>query len=281
MSYKPDESILAAYLYGELSKDEQAKVAIYLTEHPDAKRELDEIKSMQKLMGKLKDKEVTEPSFVFENPLVVVVSKHQFLSRIMKLTIGMAASIALLLLVGYFTELHVSFENQTMKLSFGDTKNISPTDTSNVTEDNIKAWMQESLAVNNQSILSKINDVETSLVDKVNTQNSAHSVQLKSMNTSNNIDQTIIDQYVSQLKEENKEIILRLVDVSERNQQQYMTAMMTDFSNYLDQQRTNDLEVIQTSFNNLKDNTEINQIETNELLASIISTVNDDTSGQF
>lgn len=274
MSYKPDESTLAAYLYGELPKDVHEQVKTYLAEHPDAKKELEEIKSMQKIMGKLQDKEVTEPSFIFENPSVVVVSKNPFLSGFMKLTIGMAASIALLLLVGYFTELNVSYEDKGMLLSFGKVETVTPTETNNISEENIKEWMQESLAVNNESILTKINEVETHFTNQVYIQKKAHSNQLKSLQASQGIDQNIIDRYVSQLKEENKEIILSLVNVSERNQQKYMNEMIADFSAYLDEQRINDLDVIQTSFNNLKDNTEISQIETNEILASIISTVN-------
>jgi len=274
MNYKPDESTLAAYLYGELPKDEQAQVAAYLSEHPEARKELDEIKSMQRMMGKLQDKEVTEPSFVFENSSVVVVSKSSYISGFMKLTMGMAASIALLLLVGYFTDLHISFENKGLQLSFGEAKDTTPIKTDNVSEENIKAWMQESLALNNESILSKINKVESHLANQVDLQKVTHANQIKSLQTSQKVDQNIIDQYVSQLKDENKVIIRSLVEVSERNQQQYMNNMIADFSTYLDEQRNYDLDVIQTSFNNLKDNTEISQIETNEILASIISTVN-------
>lgn len=275
MSYKPDESILAAYLYGELPKDVYAQVTAYLAEHPDAKKELEEIKSMQKMIGKLQDKEVTEPSFVFENPSIVVASKHSFLSSFMKLTIGMAASVTLLLLVGYFTELNVSFEDNGMLLSFGKIETIPSVETNNISEENIKEWMQESLAVNNESILSKINEVETHLTNQVDNQKKTTTNQIKSLQANQGIDQNIIDQYVSQLQEENKEIILSLVNLSEHNQQKYMNKMIADFSAYLDEQRINDLEVIQTSFNNLKDNTEISQIETNEILASIISTVNE------
>lgn len=280
MSYKPDESTLAAYLYGELSKDEHAQVSGYLATHPEVKKELEEIKSMQKVMGKLQDKEVTEPSFVFENPAVVVVSKHPFLNSFMKLTMGMAASIALLLLVGYFTSLNVSFQENGIQLSFGALEKINTPEINSLTEANVKAWMQESLVANNENLLSKIDEVESQLSDQVDLQKVTHANQMKSLTSSNKIDQGIIDQYVSQLKQENKDIILSLVEVSERNQQQYMSAMITDFSAYLDQQRNNDLEVIQTSFNNLKDNTEISQIETNEILASIISTVNG-TETQF
>jgi len=274
MSYKPDESTLAAYLYGELSKDEHAQVSDYLATHPEVKKELEEIRSMQKVMGKLQDKEVTEPSFVFENPEVVVVSKPAFLTGFMKLTMGMAASIALLLLVGYFTNLSISFLENGMQLSYGTNEKINKSETNNFTEANVKAWMQESIVANNENLLSKINEVESHLSHEVDLQRVTHANQLKSLASVTKVDQVIIDQYVSQLKQENKDIILSLVEVSERNQQQYMSAMIADFSAYLDQQRNNDLEVIQASFNNLKDNTEISQIETNEILASIISTVN-------
>ncbi len=278
MSYKPDESTLASYLYGELPKDVHAQITVYLSENPEVKKELEEIKSLQEVMEKLQDKEVSEPSFVFEDSSVVVVSKNPYLNNFMKLTMGMAASIALLLLVGYFTELHISFENKGLQLSFGESQSTAPIETNTVSEENIKAWMQESLAANNENILSKINEVEANLVSQVDLQKIAHSSQIKSLKASQGVDQNIIDQYVSQLKDENKEIILSLVEVSERNQQQYMNQMISDFSAYLDEQRTNDLEVILSSYNNLKDNTEISQIETNEILASIISTVNNSDS---
>jgi hypothetical protein len=280
MSYKPDESTLAAYLYGELSKDEMARVSSYLTAHPEVKKELEEIKSLQKTMGKLNDKEVTEPSFVFENPSVVVVSDQPRLNSLMKLTMGMAASIAILLLIGYFTSLNISFKDNGMQLSFGTIEHINTPVTNNITEANVKAWMKESLATNNEDLLSKIDAVESNFSNQVDLQQVAHHKQLKSLTSANRVDQDIINQYVSQLKQENKDIILSLVEVSERNQQQYMSEMITDFSAYLDEQRSNDLEMIQTSFNNLKDNTEISQIETNEVLASIISTVNG-TETQF
>ena len=274
MSYKPDESTLVAYLYGELSTDEHKQVTAYLIEYPEVKNELEEIKSMQKMMGKLQDKEVAEPSFVFEDPSVVVISKNPFLTNFMKLTIGMAASIALLLLVGYFTKLNISFENKELHLSFGVPEEVNVPEINNLTKENVKAWMQESLAMSNENIFSKINEVEVDLATQVGLQKMTHTNEIKSLKASQRVDQDIIDQYVSQLKQENKDIIISLVEVSERIQQQYMSEVIADFSAYLNQQRTNDLEVIQTSFNQLKDNTEIRQIETNEILASVISTIN-------
>ncbi len=56
MSYKPDESTLASYLYGELPKDVHAQITVYLSENPEVKKELEEIKSLQEVMEKLQDK---------------------------------------------------------------------------------------------------------------------------------------------------------------------------------------------------------------------------------
>jgi len=278
MNYKPDESTLAAYLYGELSQDVHAQVTAYLADHPEAKKELEEIRSMQKMLGKFQDKEVVEPSFVFEDPSVVVISKNPFLSNFLKLTMGMAASIALLMLVGYFTQLRFGIENGSVLLSFGNEVTTPTTET--ISQEDIESWMAEAMDSNNNQLIEKINEVESSLSERVTLQQQTNKRQMSAMLSNYKVDQTVINQYVSQLKEDNKDIILSLVDVSERNQQQYMSAMIADFSAYLDQQRNNDLEVIQASFNNLKDNTEISQIETNEILASIISTVNG-TENQF
>ena len=42
MSYKPNDSIIADYLGGELSAEETTKLEAYLAEHPEEKRELED-----------------------------------------------------------------------------------------------------------------------------------------------------------------------------------------------------------------------------------------------
>ena len=275
MSYKPDESVLLAYVYNELGAEDRAKLEQYLIEHPETKKELEEIKATRSLLGKWPDQVVVEPSFVFDNPKVLVSSGSAWNSKLLQSIIGLAASIALLMMVGYFTNFQLSKNNEGWNVSMGVPKQEIKPDTSPIlTEENVKEWMQESMATNNEAILSRINEVQDDLSGELNQQKRANSMALASLKTNNQIDESLLQGYVDQLKDENKEILLSLVQASEVEQKQYVNQVLADFSTYLEQQRAYDLEIIQANFSNLRDNTEDNQLETNQLLASLITTVN-------
>jgi hypothetical protein len=61
---------------------------------------------------------------------------------------------------------------------------------------------------------------------------------------------------------------------SNANQEQMIESMLVDFSVFLREQREEDLRNIQLSLSVLKNDQEIQIQETNEVLASIINTVN-------
>ena len=137
MSYKPDESVLLAYVYNELGAEDRAKLEQYLIEHPETKKELEEIKVTRSLLGKWPDQEVVEPSFVFDNPKVLVSSGSAWNSKLLQSIIGMAASIALLMMVGYFTNFQLSKNNEGWNVSMGVPKQEIKPDTSPIlTEEN-------------------------------------------------------------------------------------------------------------------------------------------------
>jgi hypothetical protein len=252
MSYKPDESTLAEYLAGELSAEENAKVEAYLEAHPSEKKELEEILSMQKMMGKLGDKEVAAPSFVFEESPTIMIAKHRFIDRFLKSSLAIAASIALLLLVGYFTSFSITQNLDGLQISFGNT--IS-TDGGEMSKDEMKAWMQEALAENNNELLNQINEVKSELGNSKN-------VQLASNKTTPvAVDKQLVEQYISELRLANRDIILRLLEDSERSQQAYFTGVMTDFANFMETQREKDLDRIQLQFSSFISGSEDRGVE--------------------
>ncbi|MEP5613752.1 MAG: hypothetical protein ABJP45_15980 [Cyclobacteriaceae bacterium] len=257
MSYKPDEATLTSYLYDELSKEEHEKVKAYLAASPEAKKELKAIQSMQKIMGKFEDKEVTEPSFVFDNSPTVVVSGSESNNYFLRSTIAVAASLSLLILVGYFTQLRVSTGTDGLLLSFGE----ADLQESKVefSEENIKNWMEETIALNNENLLGKIGEVESSFDAKTKELKDANSGTKQLVNYK--IDQDIIEKYVSQITQENRDIILNLMEVSGRSQKQYMDDMMQDFAKFMESQRQNDLEVIQGHLNSFVSNQDGNQTD--------------------
>ena len=256
MSYKPDEAILTSYLYDELSKEEHAKVSAYLAANPEAKKELDEIRSMQSFMGKLEDKEVSEPSFVFDSSPTVVVAENRATNYFLKSTIAVAASLSLLILVGYFTQLRISTGENGLLLSFGK---VEVSEQPEVNEENIKSWMSEMLAANNENLLGKINQVESNF-DKQTKQLKNSNAGMKQL-ANYKIDQDLVDRYVGQITKENRDIILNLMEVAGRNQQQYLDDMMLDFAKFMESQRQNDLEVIQDHLNSFANNSDLNPVD--------------------
>ncbi len=242
MSYKPNDEVIADYLAGELSKEDTIKLEAYLVEHPDEKLELEELKSVQGMMGKLGDKEVTAPSFVFEEAPSIVIAKHRSIDRYLKSSLAIAASIALLLLVGYFTKFSISQGQEGLQLSFGSQENVSG---NQLSKDDVKVWMQEALAENNSELLNEINQVRND-IDK------AQTTQLASNASSDaSVDRKLIDQYISELRLANRDIILGLLEDSERSQQEYLTGVMTDFANFMESQRQKDLDAIELQFSSL------------------------------
>lgn len=242
MSYKPDESVLADYLAGQLSAEENAKVEAYINEHPDAKKELKEIQSIQKMMGQLADKEVTAPSFVFEEAPSIVIAKHRSLDRFLKSSLAIAASITLLLLAGYFTKFNVSQGQEGLQIGFGTPVS---NDNAGISKDEMKAWMQETLAANNDQLLNKINDVKSEFSETKNTQMVSNEPSKAAL------DRQLVDQYIAELRSANRDIILGLLEDSERSQQEYLTGVMTDFANFMESERQKDLDRIQLQFSSI------------------------------
>lgn len=242
MSYKPNDSIIADYLGGELSAEETTKLEAYLAEHPEEKRELEELQSMQGLMGKIGDKEVTAPSFVFEEAPSIVIAKHKSIDRFLKSSLALAASIALLLVIGYFTKFSISEGQNGLQLSFGE---VETSKNDALSKDDVKAWMQEALAENNNDLIHQINDVKSELDQRQN-------AQLVNNNpTKAVVDRQLIDQYIAELRLANRDIILGLLEDSEQSQQEYFTGVMTDFANFMELQRQKDLDGIQLQFSSL------------------------------
>ena len=154
MSYKLSDAIIADYIGRELSPEETTKLEAYLSEHPEKRKEIEELQSIQGLMGNLGDKEVAAPSFVFEEAPSIVIAKHRSIDRFLKLSLAIAASIALLFLVGYFTRFSISQGQNGLQLSFGEVKSVQK---SPLSKSDLKAWMQEALAENNNELLNEIN----------------------------------------------------------------------------------------------------------------------------
>ena len=254
MSYKPDESKMMDYLYGELSAEEKRKIEIYLSENEGARKELEELKEVSSVFGKLKDHEVEPPKFIFNDSNEVVVSTSG-MNGFFRKSLAIAASISLVVLCGYFTKLNMGWGADGFAISFGDRVEQS------FSEDQVNQIVQKALAKNNLEVDKKIDESRSELV------------QLASNNTgASTVDQTQLDAYFDQRKEETIAILSGLLETSELAQKSYTDELLREFAVYLDVQRQNDLNVIETRMESLADDTQQHQRQTNRILTTMLNT---------
>lgn len=261
MSYKVDESILMAYLYDELSTEERGKVEAHLKEDEAARKELEELKEARFLMGKLNDREVEVPRFTFDQPTMVVASSR---NAWWKVPMGIAASITLLLVVGYLTSFRISTGESGFQVAFG----VSEPREEFYTKSQVESIVSDALAANNQLVNQKLNAVENSMVTQVSQENPP-------------IDDDLMNEYMARLRDFNRETLRSLLENSEQSQKDYTDRSLQDLAVFLDIQRRNDLDVIQTQFQNFEDDAEFNQLQTNQILTNLISSVEEQPSNQY
>lgn len=254
MSYKPDESTWISYLYGELSEAERKQAEDYLKNSESARKELDELKEAHAILGKLKDREVDVPTFSFSSASNVIVAKgatggHGF----WKYSLGLAASLALLLVVGYLTTFKASYQDGYLQLSFG---NI-PTEVQQETgfsEDQVKSLITEALNENRTHTNEQISLVSNDLKQSINSIDKGE------------LDQELLDEYLVQLRLLNSQLVRQMMEEATWEQRNYTDRTMQDLAIYLNLQRQEDMNIIQTQFENLADDTKFNIRQTNQML---------------
>ena len=252
---------MMAYLYGELSEDEHKKVEAFLAGNEDARKGLEDMKATLSIMGQLKDREVDVPTFTFNNSAPVIVAGA---TSFWRKSMAIAASIALLIFIGYLTKFNVSIGDQGFKMAFG-------TGETGYSKEEVQSMIAAAITENNNDLNQKLANTEAGLKQYVAEEN--HSLQ-------SNLVQRVGNQSMSESDFENERqqylaYLKQLIEDSEATQKSYTDQVLTDFAIFLDIQRQNDMEVLQTRFNNLEDNTELNRYKTDQILSNLGGDVGD------
>lgn len=263
MKDKPTESQLIAYLYGELSASERKEMEKYLKTHPEVQAEMEELGMTRDMLGKLQDREVAEPT-------LIVHHADSVLSKFSRTWLGIAATLLILILAGFATGLQVQVNNEGFNLAFGQT-NSEATFSSKEVEQMMAAAM---LKVNDQldeRLTNFQNGINSNLVayqDKNDKKIDEAYANLLEVN------KTQISNFVDQMDRQQKTEIENLFAMSQEQQQLYLGTILTDFTTYLDRQRSADLENIETYLTGYKENADQRLMQTEQLIATIISQVN-------
>lgn len=274
MSYKPNEGAMMAYLYGELEGSEKEKFEQFLLGNAEARMELEKLKGLRAVLSHVEDKEVIAPPIFIDGNS----SKRNlfFQSAAFKTIVGIAASLLLVMIVGKMTDTRLQFSGNEFKMSFGEVKEqpeefAEPT-TPSLTANDVQQMINNSLTDNNQRMQASLTESQEQLNESIRMNLVSNSKKIdENLKQASLASQEQIQQYVSSLQTDNMELVKDYFKMTSNDQKQYIEDLLVDFAKYLQQQRGDDLMLVQTRLNSLEQNTDVFKQETEQILSSIIT----------
>jgi hypothetical protein len=272
MSYKPDETVLMAYLYDELHEDEKLKVEKYLQENPQALKALQDLQQLRKMFSVVEDKEVIAP------PIVIEDSKQRYFWNVpyFKTITSIAASLLIVMLAGKLSGLQVSYSGNEVTLRFGTPvylpQNVQPVQAS-LTKEEVQQMINSSVQENTTAMLASWSEEQQRQLDtSIRRSLAGNSIKVNELvQQASQASQDEIRMYVAGLQNENQNMMKNYFQLTSSEQQKYIEGLLVDFAKYLNQQRNNDLETLQMRLTSIEQNTSVFKQETEQILASIIS----------
>jgi hypothetical protein len=271
MSWKPSEIEIVDYLYGELSPEMIKKFDDYLKENTAFAKEVNDLRLTQEILPGLADEEVIPPLPIADS---TKGRSRRGYDRKWLYPVSIAASVAALLVIGYFTRFSVSIGNEGFIMGFNNTPS-NPVET--MSKEEILKLINNEVSLASNDWHSGMTVMQKSFATQLQQNQKLTEAEIKkvaAMKPSSKIGEEQILAFIAQLQDENKKAMQTFYQVSAEDQQMYMRNVLLEFHDYLDEQRQKDLQYIQANMLELKSTSELKQEETDKILASIITTVN-------
>jgi hypothetical protein len=282
MSYKPDEKDWMAYLYGELEGEDKEKFDQYLLTSPEARQELQKFQNLRQMLASAEDKEVIAPPIFVDSSSKNGRLRFLWNSPYLNTIISIAASLLLIILVGKLTGTQISFSGNEFRMSFGAAKieqtEANPRATSqpdpSMTPEQVQEMINNALAQNNVAMQTSWADNQKKLDASIRQNLAVNSNKIDQLvRQASSASQQQVRDYVAGIRNENAQMVKDYFQLTSNDQKKYLENLLVDFAQYLQQQRNNDLQVVQTRLNSLEQNTDLFKQETEQILSSIITSV--------
>ncbi len=268
MSYRPDESVLISYLYGELDKEEQVKLEKYLLENPAEMNRIQQMKTTLGIMSRMEDKEVIAPPlFMSDETRVIPLWK----TSSFRIIASIAASFLLVLVTAALLGIQIRYANSELRISFG--RDSSPqVESQTLTALQVRQMIDESQKEYQLALEGRLNESRDELDAAIRKTLAGNTSQINHLvKEASTASQAQIREFVAGMRSENLAQMRDYLQLSSAEQRKYADNLVTDFSRYLQEQRASDLTMFQTRFSRLEQNTDELKVETEQILASIIA----------
>lgn len=283
MSYKPDEKDWMAYLYGELEDEDKQKFDQYILQHAEARQELEKFQKLHRMLSTQKDKEVIAPPiFIGED-----ASAQRFLwhTPYFRMIASIAASLLIIILAGKLAGAQLTVSSHEFRLSFGkaqERESVARMQTTpGVSPEQVQQMINTSLESNNSLVQASLEETQKQLDASIRKNLVLSSGKIDQLvREASSASQLQIRQFVDGIRTENMQQVKDYFQLTSTEQKKYIENLLVDFAQYLQQQRNNDLQLVQTRMSSLEQNTDIFKQETEQILSSIITTVGNPNTGE-
>jgi hypothetical protein len=263
---------LMGYIYNEMSPKEREDFEKQIASDPDLRKELEALRQIRGALGALKDKEVMEPVTI-SGPIGEHGKSRSGLSAFMKPLLAIAASITLLLLTGYVTNFSVQLNDSGFYLGF-----VEKPEVQDLNEAAVKALIRSEINKNNEVVMSSMEDAFSQQSEKYDAQFTSLHTELQSIGDTKSTPSSLTAEedlraYIEASQKNNIALLKQYLKLSNEQQQLYYQDLLTQFSNYVQEQREEDLLLIKSSLIALKENQDLQKQETDQRLASLYTNV--------
>lgn len=258
MNYKPDEGILISWLYGELDASEKAKVEKYFQENPEELKKIKQLNDVKDIMGGIRDKEVIAPPLFMDDDTNVVPFWR---TNSFRTVATIAASFLLILVAARMLDMRINYSNSELRISFGGQTDTTTTPSAGLTALQVQEMIDQSMAQSRTELDEAVRRTLASNTEQIN----------DLVRQASNASKQDIRRFVSTLQQDNLAQMRNYLQLSASDQRKYTDNLISDFSKFLHEQRSQDLTMYQTRFSRLEQNTDELKNETEQILASIIS----------
>lgn len=268
MNYKPDEKDWMAYLYGEMEGDEKERFEQFLMNDEEARRRMKEFRQTRTLLGALDDKEVIAPPMFFSEP-----GRRFWDYPYFRTIMAIAASLLLLIVAGKLTGLQLSVKDNEFRIGFGERPSQTPANA--LSPEQVQQMINQSLLTNQQALQTSWDENQRKLENSIKQSLASNNERMNGLVQQAALaSQDQVKAYVSTLQTENVQMVKDYFQLTSTEQKRYVENLLVDFSKYLQQQRMSDLQLVESKLQSIEKNTDVFKQETEQILTSIITSVN-------
>jgi hypothetical protein len=286
MSYKPDEKDWMAYLYGELEGAEKEKFDHYLSAHPEGRLQLEKYQNLRRLLPAVGDKEVIAPPLFITDQKGKSAGRHFWHTPSFRTITSIAASLLVLILAGRLTGTRLTVSDHEFRLTFGEApmKRMVEQEParSALSPEEVQQMINASMAKNNEIVQGSLEETQQELEASIRKNLALNAGRMDQIvREASSASQQQIRQYVDGIRTENTQQVKDYFQLTSTEQKKYIENLLVDFAKYLQQQRNDDLQLVQTRLNSLEQDTDLFRQETEQILSSIITTVANPGTGEI